>query len=246
MATDSAATLLSRLHPAIAQLATALQHQWRDSLVLSPYAVPSDLGYVEGQLAGDRLIIENHCYQTPQFRKLHLELAKVGDNLDILHCVMFPRPTYGLPLFGLDLVGGPKGLGAAIVDLSPVSRDRRLPPAYTAALADLAVPPFRHPRPLPDWGDIFSEFCTFIRPEPGAEEQQFIAHALGFLAIHCQQAIAAVPVASPEAETEIRAGQRYYCQKQQQNDKTRRVLAQAFGAEWADRYLTTLLFDLAD
>ncbi|NER92759.1 MAG: phycocyanobilin:ferredoxin oxidoreductase, partial [Symploca sp. SIO1B1] len=38
--------------------------------------------------------------------------------------------------------------------------------------------------------------------------------------------------------------QHYYCTKQQQNDKTRRVLEKAFGVEWAERYMTSVLFDL--
>ncbi|MEO1635862.1 MAG: phycocyanobilin:ferredoxin oxidoreductase, partial [Cyanobacteria bacterium J06631_9] len=29
-----------------------------------------------------------------------------------------------------------------------------------------------------------------------------------------------------------------------QNDKTRRVLEKAFGSQWAERYMTTVLFDL--
>jgi phycocyanobilin:ferredoxin oxidoreductase len=41
------------------------------------------------------------------------------------------------------------------------------------------------------------------------------------------------------------AGQRYYCEKQQQNDKTRRVLEKSFGTEWTERYMTTMLFDFA-
>jgi phycocyanobilin:ferredoxin oxidoreductase len=40
-------------------------------------------------------------------------------------------------------------------------------------------------------------------------------------------------------------GQEHYCTQQQQNDKTRRVLEKASGPEWADRYMTTVLFDLA-
>ena len=40
--------------------------------------------------------------------------------------------------------------------------------------------------------------------------------------------------------------QRYYCQQQQKNDKTRRVLEKAFDAQWAERYMTTVLFDLPD
>jgi len=42
-----------------------------------------------------------------------------------------------------------------------------------------------------------------------------------FLSIHCAKAIAAKPV-SAEQQAEIIALQRYYCNKQRQNDKTRR------------------------
>jgi phycocyanobilin:ferredoxin oxidoreductase len=40
-------------------------------------------------------------------------------------------------------------------------------------------------------------------------------------------------------------GQQNYCQQQQQNDKTRRVLEKSFGLEWTERYMTTMLFDYA-
>ena len=43
----------------------------------------------------------------------------------------------------------------------------------------------------------------------------------------------------------ILAGQKYYCDRQQENDKTRRILEKSFGTEWADRYMTTMLFDYA-
>lgn len=244
--------LRDRLYPPLAQLAAGLEQMWQQWLELAPYPVPEDLGYVEGTLEGDRLTIVNSCYQTSQFRKIHLELAKVGQNLDILHCVMFPRPAYGLPILGLDLVAGPKGIGAAIVDLSPVGLpgeplapgeiDRRLPPAYITALGQLSRPTFSQPRPLPAWGDIFSEFCVFVRPSPGEEEQQFIALALAYGGIHCQQAIQAQP-GDGATVAAVTAAQERYCHQQQQNDKTRRILEQAFGAEWADRYLKTLLFD---
>ncbi len=78
----------------ISKLADCIESVWQQFLDLSPYEIPDDLGYVEGTLEGDRLVIENRCYQTPQFRKLHLELARVSDRLHILHCVMFPRITY--------------------------------------------------------------------------------------------------------------------------------------------------------
>lgn len=239
----SQTSITAEQHPLIRQLASIILTSWPEYLSLSPFELPEGLGYVEGKLEGEKLVIENRCYQTPQFRKMHLELAKVGKGLDILHCVMFPRPQYPLPLFGCDIVAGPGGVSAAIADLSPTTSSRTLPQSYKTSLEALAGINFSQPRDLPPWGDIFSPFCLFIRPANPEEERQFLARVKDFLDIHCRQALQASPV-DEEQEKELLAGQRYYCSKQQQNDKTRRVLQKAFGEEWAEGYMTSVLFDL--
>ncbi len=238
-------SLRDRQHPLIRQLADRIESTWQQHLNLSPYQIPHDLGYVEGSLEGERLVIENRCHQTPQFRKIHLELAQVGKNLDILHCVMFPNTDYDVPIFGADIVCGRGAISAAIVDLSPVNRDRSLPVSYQRALFELPAVNFSQVRDLPAWGDIFSDYCLFIRPTDAAEEAAFLEYVLSMLSIHCQVASQSEPAtAAPEIAT-ILAGQKYYCDRQQQNDKTRRVLEKSFGTEWADRYMTTMLFDYA-
>ena len=209
-------SLVKQVHPAIAQLACTITSIWHNQLMLFPYAIPTDLGYVEGSLEGQHLTIQNTCYQTFQFRKLHLELAKVGDTLDILHCVMFPHPDYALPMFGCDLVCGRGQISAAIVDLSPTSRDRTLSRAYQKGLAALPPVTFSQYREIPNWGDIFSEACLFVRPTSEAEEASFLQQVSGYLNLHCQQAIAMEP--TPECRDEILAGQEHYCTQQQQND----------------------------
>lgn len=235
-------SLMPTLNPMIQQLALVIAASWQ-SLPLKPYQLPEDLGYVEGRLEGEKLVIENRCYQTPQFRKMHLELAKVGKGLDILHCVMFPEPLYGLPLFGCDIVAGPGGVSAAIADLSPTQGDRQLPAPYQQALAALERPEFEQQRELPPWGKIFSEYCLFIRPSNGTEEERFVQRVTDFLQIHSHQSTAAEPLS--EAQTlEHRQGQIHYCQQQQKNDKTRRVLEKAFGEAWAERYMSQVLFDV--
>ncbi len=240
---DTSASLRSQQHPLIQSLANTLEETWQQELELSPYDLPEDLGYIEGRLEGDKLTIENACYQTKTFRKLHLELAQVGKNLDILHCVMFPRPEYNLPIFGCDIVGGRGQISAAIADLSPVSADSHLPSAYEETLSQLPAPQFSQPRDLPPWGSIFSQFCVFIRPENEEEEQQFLGRVRDFLTLHCQQGNVAETVSAEQANANL-AAQQNYCQQQQKNDKTRRVLEKAFGEEWAERYMTTVLFDL--
>ena len=230
-------------HPLIQRLADLIQSAWKKHLDLAPYESPGDLGYIEGRLEDEALAIENSCFQTPQFRKLHLELAKVGQNLDILHCVMFPRADYALPMFGVDIVCGRGSISAAIVDLSPIAPDRRLPIAYHHGLAALPAIHFQEVRKLPAWGDIFSEFCLFIKPTSEQEEQAFLERVGAYLDLHCQIATASQPETSPAAIQAITTLQSHYCEQQQKNDKTRRVLEKAFGPEWTDRYMSTMLFD---
>ncbi|MCM1984306.1 phycocyanobilin:ferredoxin oxidoreductase [Lyngbya confervoides] len=243
MATSFQPSIQSRQHPLIQRLASLIQATWSEMLQLSPYPAPSDLGYIEGRLEDEALFIENFCYQTPQFRKLHLELAKVGNHLDILHCVMFPYPQYALPMFGTDIVCGRGTISAAIVDLSPMDPDRRLPVGYRHQLSTLAKLTFQDVRALPNWGDIFSDYCLFVKPAHPDEETAFLQRVGDYLHIHCQQATASLPETSAAAIQEIEAQQRYYCAQQQKNDKTRRVLEKAFGPEWTERYMSTMLFD---
>ncbi len=236
-------SLRERQHSLIQQLANWIEEQWTRQFNLSSYDIPENLGYVEGNLEEEKLIIENRCYQTTQFRKLHLELAKVGDRLDILHCVMFPRPNYDLPIFGVDLVASQAGIGAAIVDLSPVNQDSVLTPFYAQALANLPQIDFSRPRALPEWGKIFSEFCLFVHPHNSQEEKLFLVRVQQYLAIHCKISQATSPISAPIQTAQILTGQRYYCAQQQKNDKTRRVLEKSMGKAWTDRYVTQMLFN---
>ena len=242
---SSSTSLRQQQHPLIRSLANMIERVWQQHLDLSPYLLPEDLGYVEGRMEDEKLVIENKCYQSPQFRKLHLELAKVGTSLDILHCVMFPHAEYALPMFGADLVGGRGGkISLAIADLSATSRDRQLPEEYQSALKAIPETEFVQRRAVPEWGDIFSDFCLLVRPNSAEEEAAFLEQVRSYLEIHCQNAIATEP--TPEHRAEILEGQRYYCTQQQQNDKTRRVLEKAFGEAWADRYISTVLFDMPE
>jgi phycocyanobilin:ferredoxin oxidoreductase len=239
----SSSDLKSRLHPVINKLAEIIVTTWQENLPLSAYELPEGLGYFEGKLEGERLTIQNYCYQSGEFRKMHLELAKVGNNLDILHCVMFPKIEYPLPMFGCDIVAGKAGISAAIVDLSSTNAEKILSADYQQQLSNLDEPIFTDKRDLPTWGDIFSPFCLFIRPNNQEEEELFLKTVKDYLTIHCQIANKSNPVSDNEKLVYFE-GQKKYCLQQQQNDKTRRVLEKAFGVEWAENYLTSVLFDL--
>lgn len=60
--------------------------------------------------------------------------------LQVIHCVMFPRLEYDLPILSFDMVG--KGGGAislAVIDPCPVSLNRSLPPQYNTTVRRVVV-----------------------------------------------------------------------------------------------------------
>ena len=238
-----AATRVSEgIHPLVDALAGRIR-TCRDGLPdLEPLAIDPALEAISGSLDGEDLFIRNEVHRCRGLRKLHLETARLGAGLQILHCVFFPEPTFDLPVFGADIVAGRGVVSAAIVDLSPVAG--ALPAGIERALAALDPGPFSQERELPAWGGIFSPHVLFVRPVDRAEEERFIEHVaavLGVLAAAVSEGTAQVP--GDPATVRRWEGQQRYCKQQKQNDKTRRVLEKAFNPAWADQYIENLLFD---
>ena len=228
--------------PLIAALADTIRASCAGLPGVKPLGQNADFERILGQLEGEELLINNELLCCKGVRKIHLELAQLGRGLQILHCVWFPDPRFDLPIFGVDVVAGPAGISAAIVDLSPVSGD--LPAPIQNALSANPCPPFRQVRDLPGWGTIFSPYVCFIRPVGAGEETLFRERVEMFLSV-LRDAVQQATCESPSATSTIRRyeGQLNYCLQQKRNDKTRRVLEKAFDAAWADRYIETLLFD---
>lgn len=239
----SPATLTSGgIHPLADALAERIRCCWQALPEAAPLAVDPELEAISGSLDGEDLFIRNELLRCRGLRKLHLETARLGAGLQILHCVFFPDCRYDLPVFGADIVAGRGQVSAAIVDLSPVGPS--LPAGLEAALAAHQRPPFAELRALPSWGSIFSPHVLFIRPRSPEEEGWFVAEVGHVLDLLTQAVLQAEPDAADDPATIERwSGQLRYCRYQKQNDKTRRVLEKAFNPIWADRYIETLLFD---
>jgi len=137
----------------------------------------------------------------------------------------------------------------AIIDPCPVSDDRSLPPPYAAAVAALqaAMPGgATSNRATPDWGSaIFSDACVLARPGADAgAAAAFGAYAAALNALHLEYAAGLLVTGkggnAPSAS--IQAAHGRWADHQLRNDRTRRVLVVAFGEEWADRYMRTVMF----
>ena len=88
--------------------------------------VDPNLSNIISNEEGKELYIENEFYKAKGFRKLHIEVAEFSKSLKILHCVFFPDPKYDIPIFGMDLVKVNEIVSAAIVDLSPSSKNQNI------------------------------------------------------------------------------------------------------------------------
>lgn len=228
------------LHPLVQNLAESILDSWGGHFDdLKEVELPEEFGRVEKSLNGEEEVyIENYVWESEKFRKIHLEVAQMKSGLDILHTNMYPRYEYDLPIFGADVVASSKSVGAAIVDISSIREDRTLPEQYKI-LDIVSDREFEKDKKMPEWGDVFSEYCVFVSPTED-EYSKFTEIAFTYLNYHC--AISHNTKKSDNVELNY-LGHKFYCEKQRQNNKTRRVLEGIFDQEFADKYISEMLFD---
>ena len=100
----------------------------------------------------------------------------------------------------------------------------------------------KKPRNLPEWGEIFSPWCKFVRLDED-EYDKFLLMCSDYLEVFCHI------VRTAERETEWQKTMRryddqlWYCTSQMKNKKTEAVLSQWFDNSWATKYIQNVLFD---
>ncbi len=190
---------------------------------------------------GKELYIENEFYKARGFRKLHIEIAEFSTNLKILHCVFFPDPKFDIPIFGVDLVKINNVVSAAIVDLSPASKNQEK--KYEPLLSNVDKSGFISLREIPRWGDIFSKNVFFASLKNHSEMQSFCRIVEQYLRILIQITNGSQPDTEEEIINERILFQKNYCVQQMKNEKTSMILLKYFDEKWVDNYLKNVLFD---
>jgi phycocyanobilin:ferredoxin oxidoreductase len=209
---------------------------------VEPLNIDSKSKRIYANLNKEELFISNEFYQAKGFRKIHLEVAKLGKKFEILHCVFFPDPCFELPIFGADLVVNSNNISAAIVDLSPVGE--HLPDYLVSQMRSLQIPKFNEPGKLPKWGSIFSPYVCFIRPVDLFEEKLFLRIIDQYLSLLLSLLVMGKEDKINSSATMNRLNyQKRYCSNQKLNDKTRAILTKFFGSSWADEYINKILFE---
>jgi len=190
---------------------------------------------------GKELYIKNEFHKAKGFRKLHIEIAEFSKNLKILHCVFFPDPKFDIPIFGMDLVKINDIVSAAIVDLSPVSKNQGL--KYEKFLSKVDKSPFTTLREIPNWGQIFSKDVLFASLKSKSEKNHFSRVVDQYLSILIKLSKEAKPDFNEEIIKERIDYQKNYCVQQMKNEKTSMVLLKYFDEKWVNNYIKKILFD---
>ena len=231
----------SKLHPLLIEAIELIKN--RINCVPDVKSLSSDprSSEIYRKINNEELFIFNEFYEAKGFRKIHLEVAKLGSSFQILHCVFFPDPCYELPIFGVDLVFSSNNISAAIVDLSPVGKSPS--PLMRSQMELLSVPKFKETRILPDWGYIFSPYVCFIRPVDSHEEKSFLSLIDKYLSILLSlvEIVRTDEMSSSETISRFEY-QKRYCSNQKCNEKTRIILSKFFGSSWTDEYIENILF----
>ena len=190
---------------------------------------------------GKELYIENEFHKAKGFRKLHIEVANFSKRLHILHCVFFPDPKYDIPIFGMDLVKVNEVVSAAIVDLSPSSKNQNA--KYDKLLSNIDKRVFESEREIPEWGNIFSKNVFFASLKNETEKNAFCKIVDNYLLVLIKLSKTACPDYDPEIIEERINYQKKYCIQQMKNEKTSLVLLRYFDKKWVDNYIKKVLFD---
>tara|TARA_Y100001968_G_scaffold70619_1_gene61774 strand:- start:1276 stop:2001 length:726 start_codon:yes stop_codon:yes gene_type:complete len=239
---ESAFGTQSKLNPLLLEAFELIKNRINSLTDVEPLNIDPKLKSIYSNLNKEELFIFNEFYKAKGFRKIHLEVARLGKSLQILHCIFFPDPCYELPIFGADLVVNSNNISAAIVDLSPVGS--HLPDALSSQMRSLEVPKFNEPGKLPEWGFIFSPYVCFIRPVDLLEEKLFLKLIDQYLSLLLTLLVRVRKDENNSLNTMNRLNyQKRYCSNQKLNDKTRGILTKFFGSSWADKYINKILFE---
>lgn len=196
------------------------------------------------QLTTPKALIHNKAYENGLFRKLHLEVARFPEqDLQVVHSVAYPRAIYDVPILAFDIVYRREVPVFGIVDACPVTEDVTAKLPYHDELQTLQLHYGFHPTPrkdLPEWGRaIFSTLC--VKTRDATELKTFEEYVFAVIALH----MAYTTTLKPSADyVRVRAGHARFGENQRKNLVTRAILEKATTREFAEKYMSEVMFDV--
>jgi hypothetical protein len=175
--------------------------------------------YPESQTEHHDFPWRTYTWESPTFRRANLDVIDVRDTkkLYMMHLCVFPHLDDPSPVFGFDLVAGPKLVTGAFHDFSPMGASPMND--WFQKSVSAFIPTKR--RELPPWAkEIFSDSMMAASsvkdPEELASIINLMTKNLDYFLKH---------VGSTRTSDDYTQQQNKYCHNQKQNPHTPRVMA---------------------
>ena len=100
---------------------------------------------------------KNITWKSERFRRIHIDIVDTRElkKLWMMHVCIFPHLDSGAPVYGFDIISGPKKITGAFHDFSPINPDHNALDYFTT---EIAKTEWKKERELPLWAKaIFSE-----------------------------------------------------------------------------------------
>lgn len=185
--------------------------------------------------------VYDYLFTNEHYRRAHISIVDAIDtkNFWLLHFTIFPHVDDGCPIYGFDIVAGPKKVSGAFHDFSSSGhKNNVLMKWFEERTRDIA---WNKKRELPDWAkNIFSDSIVAIGAVGLDELDAFCKLGLETLDYYLENVGCTKSYLHDHT-----ADQNFYCEQQRLNPHTPRVLhTLGFSVEEATKFVEDTLFPL--
>ncbi len=197
----------------------------------------SELSEYETYDEGHRYPWDNYLWRSEKFRRAHLDVVDARDTkrLYMMHLTVFPHTDDGSPVFGFDLIAGPKKVTGAFHDFSPIDKNHEMLLGFKERVSPLT---WSKKRELPEWArNIFSEDMVSAGFITDVEELESV---IGLVKSNLKYYLSKV---GERGDKDFTDAQNKYCFWQKQNPHTPKVMAAlGYQDEEVNKFIQECLF----
>jgi phycocyanobilin:ferredoxin oxidoreductase len=178
-------------------------------------------GYEIQESGLERFTWYNKVWSSNSYRRAHIDVvdARETKGLWMMHCCVFPHLTNPAPIFGFDVVAGKNKITGCFHDFSPSGDDQH--PLIEWFASEALKLQWNKIRKLPDWAErIFTDsMISAGNVSESSELEQISLLAKNNLAHYLNT------VAETNGHSfDVSYNQNYYCDNQQKNPHTPKVM----------------------
>ena len=182
-------------------------------------------------IAIDEYPWKNQLWSSQRYRRAHVEEFSTPA-IKVLHVTVFPHLSDPAPIFGFDVVTGAKKPTGCYFDLSPSLHSWKW--RHILDPMNLELP---KEKTIPDWGTCFSDEFIAVAPQDEKQLEDLLVSGLYLLRVYLQRLHI-----MRENKKDVAKYQRFYCEQQRSNQKTRQILERIIGADRTEKFMTEVLF----